>query len=157
MRARTETDFGLVMFDLDGTLRTANPAAESLTGYDADDLRSATFWSLVSPDDRERMRGLFSRAAEGEPGGGETAPIVIPNFARIPAQSKLHTLGEGLALGAAIGATIVWVAGAAALHSEEIPVRPTICTVPLALALSGLLSPLGVSANTSLPTVEHGT
>jgi PAS domain S-box-containing protein len=62
-------------FDLDGTLRTANPAAESLTGYDADDLRSATFWSLVSPDDRERMRGLFSRAAAGEPGGGETALV----------------------------------------------------------------------------------
>jgi PAS domain S-box-containing protein len=62
-------------FDLDGTLRTANPAAESLTGYDADDLRSATFWSLVSPDDRERMRGLFSQAAEGEPGGGETALV----------------------------------------------------------------------------------
>ncbi|MBW3571194.1 MAG: PAS domain S-box protein [Gemmatimonadetes bacterium] len=62
-------------FDLDGTLRTANPAAESLTGYDADDLRSATFWSLVAPDDRERMRRLFSRAAEGEPGGGETALV----------------------------------------------------------------------------------
>ncbi|HEX2206182.1 MAG TPA: PAS domain S-box protein [Longimicrobium sp.] len=62
-------------FDLDGTLRTANPAAESLTGYDADDLRSATFWSLVAADDRERMRALFSRAAGGEPGGGETALV----------------------------------------------------------------------------------
>lgn len=62
-------------FDLDGTLRTANPAAESLTGYDADDLRSATFWSLVSPDDRERLRGLFAHAAEGEPAGAETALV----------------------------------------------------------------------------------
>jgi PAS domain S-box-containing protein len=62
-------------FDLDGTLRTANPAAEALTGYDADDLRSATFWSLVAPDDRERMQSLFSGAAEGEPQGGETVMV----------------------------------------------------------------------------------
>jgi len=62
-------------FDLDGTLRTANPAAEALTGYDADDLRSATFWSLVAPDDRERLRGLFSRTADGEPQGTETVLV----------------------------------------------------------------------------------
>ncbi|HYR09883.1 MAG TPA: PAS domain-containing sensor histidine kinase [Longimicrobium sp.] len=62
-------------FDLDGTLRTANPAAESLTGYDADDLRSATFWSLAAPDDRERLRRLFSRAAAGEPQGAETVLV----------------------------------------------------------------------------------
>ncbi|HEV3051828.1 MAG TPA: PAS domain S-box protein, partial [Longimicrobium sp.] len=62
-------------FDLDGTLRTANPAAESLTGYDTDDLRSATFWSLVAPDDRERLRGLFARTAEGDPQAAETVLV----------------------------------------------------------------------------------
>jgi PAS domain S-box-containing protein len=62
-------------FDLDGTLRTANPAAEALTGYDADGLRSATFWSLVAPDDRERLRALFARTAEGEPQGAETVLV----------------------------------------------------------------------------------
>jgi PAS domain S-box-containing protein len=62
-------------FDLDGTLRTANPAAESLIGYDTDDLRSASFWSLVAPDDRERLRGLFSRAAEGDPQTAETVLV----------------------------------------------------------------------------------
>jgi PAS domain S-box-containing protein len=62
-------------FDLDGTLRTANPAAETLTGYDADDLRSATFWSLVAPDDRDAVRVLFDLAAAGEPQGGETAMV----------------------------------------------------------------------------------
>ncbi|HEU0300169.1 MAG TPA: PAS domain S-box protein [Longimicrobium sp.] len=62
-------------FDLDGTLRTANPAAESLIGYEADDLRSASFWSLVTPEDRERMRTLFAETAGGAPQGGETALV----------------------------------------------------------------------------------
>ncbi|HEU0080106.1 MAG TPA: PAS domain S-box protein [Longimicrobiaceae bacterium] len=62
-------------FDLDGTLRTANPAAEALIGYEADDLRSASFWSLVTPEDRERMRALFARTAEGDPEGCETALV----------------------------------------------------------------------------------
>jgi len=60
-------------FDLDGSLRTANPAAEALTGYHADDLRSATFWSLVVPDERDRMRDRFSATAAGTPQGAETA------------------------------------------------------------------------------------
>ncbi len=60
-------------FDLDGSLRTVNPAAEALTGYRADDLRSATFWSLVVPDERDTMRGDFSAAAGGAPQNAETA------------------------------------------------------------------------------------
>ncbi|HYW13812.1 MAG TPA: PAS domain S-box protein [Longimicrobium sp.] len=60
-------------FDLDGALRTVNPAAEDLTGYDADDLRSATFWSLVVPDEREPMRTDFGAAAGGAPQNAETA------------------------------------------------------------------------------------
>jgi PAS domain S-box-containing protein len=62
-------------FDLDGTLRTANPAAEALIGYETDDLRSASFWSLVTPDDRERMRALFTGTAAGAPQGCETALV----------------------------------------------------------------------------------
>lgn len=62
-------------FDLDGTPRTMNPAAERLTGYDADDLRSATFWSLVAPDDRDRMRDRFAATAGGRPQNAETALV----------------------------------------------------------------------------------
>lgn len=59
-------------YDLDGSLRTVNPAAEALTGYLADDLRSATFWSLVAPDEREPMRTRFQAAAAGTPQDVET-------------------------------------------------------------------------------------
>ncbi|HEU0053316.1 MAG TPA: PAS domain-containing sensor histidine kinase, partial [Longimicrobium sp.] len=60
-------------FDLSGNLRTANPAAEALTGYAVDELLSSTFWELVVAADRERARALFARAAEGEPQLLETA------------------------------------------------------------------------------------
>ncbi|HEX8394308.1 MAG TPA: PAS domain S-box protein [Longimicrobium sp.] len=60
-------------FDLDGTLRTANPAAESLTGHHADDLRSRAFWTLFVPGDRERMRALFQAAAAGQPQTAQSA------------------------------------------------------------------------------------
>ena len=62
-------------FDLDGTLRTANPAAEALTGYEIEDLRMRTFWSLMAPEDRERMRSLFESAAQGEPCHAQTALV----------------------------------------------------------------------------------
>lgn len=62
-------------FDLDGSPRTVNPAAETLTGYLADDLRSATFWSLVVPEDRARMRKRFGAAAGGAPQDAETALV----------------------------------------------------------------------------------
>ncbi|HEX2205675.1 MAG TPA: PAS domain S-box protein [Longimicrobium sp.] len=60
-------------FDLDGGLRTANPAAETLTGYAADDLVGAPFWTLVVPADRLRSQELFARAAGGEPQYAEAA------------------------------------------------------------------------------------
>jgi PAS domain S-box-containing protein len=66
---------GIFSFDLDGSLRTLNPAAEALTGYPADDLRSATFWSLVVPDERERMREHFAATARGAPQNAETAMV----------------------------------------------------------------------------------
>jgi PAS domain S-box-containing protein len=66
---------GIFSFDLDGSLRTANPAAEELTGYHADDLRSATFWSLVVPDERDGMREHFNAAAAGTPQNAETAMV----------------------------------------------------------------------------------
>ncbi|HEX6910441.1 MAG TPA: PAS domain S-box protein, partial [Longimicrobium sp.] len=66
---------GIFSFDLDGSLRTLNPAAEALTGYPADDLRSATFWGLVVPDERERMRERFAAAARGAPQNTETAMV----------------------------------------------------------------------------------
>ena len=62
-------------FDLDGTLRTANPAAEALTGYEIEDLRMRSFWSLMAPDDRDRMRALFESAAQGEPCHAQTALV----------------------------------------------------------------------------------
>jgi PAS domain S-box-containing protein len=66
---------GIFSFDLDGSARTANPAAEALTGYHADDLRSATFWSLVVPEQRERMREHFAAAAAGAPQGAEATMV----------------------------------------------------------------------------------
>jgi PAS domain S-box-containing protein len=60
-------------FDLDGRLRTANPAAEALTGYAPDDLVGEPWWSLVVQDGRARAREQFARAAAGEPQYAETA------------------------------------------------------------------------------------
>jgi PAS domain S-box-containing protein len=54
-------------FDLDGRLRTANPAAEALTGYAADDLVGEPFWSLFIPGARSSAREFFTAAARGEP------------------------------------------------------------------------------------------
>ncbi|HEX8903309.1 MAG TPA: PAS domain S-box protein [Longimicrobiaceae bacterium] len=60
-------------FDLDGRLRTANPAAEALTGYAADDLVGEPFWTLVVPGARASAREFFEAAARGEPQYTETA------------------------------------------------------------------------------------
>jgi PAS domain S-box-containing protein len=60
-------------FDLDGGLRTANPAAEALVGYAADDLVGEPFWTLVNPGARASAREFFHAAARGEPQFTETA------------------------------------------------------------------------------------
>jgi len=60
-------------FDLDGRLRTANPAAEALTGYAPDDLVGEPWWTLVVQNDRAEARAQFARAAAGEPQYAETA------------------------------------------------------------------------------------
>src|SRR3954452_833544 len=49
-------------FDLDGGLRTANPAAEALVGYAADDLVGEPFWTLVNPGARASAREFFHAA-----------------------------------------------------------------------------------------------
>jgi PAS domain S-box-containing protein len=59
--------------DLDGALRTANPAAEALTGYAVDDIAGAPFWTLIAIDDRARVRELFAAAAAGDARTAETA------------------------------------------------------------------------------------
>jgi PAS domain S-box-containing protein len=60
-------------FDLDGALRTANPAAEALTGYAADDLIGEPFWTLVTPGARASAREFFAATVRGEPQNTETA------------------------------------------------------------------------------------
>jgi PAS domain S-box-containing protein len=60
-------------FDLDGRLRTANPAAEALTGYAADDLVGEPFWTLVPPGAGASAREFFAAAARGEAQFTETA------------------------------------------------------------------------------------
>ncbi|HEU0014717.1 MAG TPA: PAS domain-containing sensor histidine kinase [Longimicrobium sp.] len=65
----------ILSFDLDGTLRSINPAAETLTGYEAEDLRSSAFWTLVAPEEREAMRDRFHAAAAGTPQQAETAVV----------------------------------------------------------------------------------
>ncbi|MBV9773687.1 MAG: PAS domain S-box protein, partial [Gemmatimonadetes bacterium] len=54
-------------FDLQGTLRSANPAAETLCGCPADDLVGTRFAELVAPEDTELADRHFRRAAAGEP------------------------------------------------------------------------------------------
>jgi PAS domain S-box-containing protein len=69
--------FGQIMRDLterrEGALRTANPAAEALTGYAVDDVAGAPFWTLIAIDDRARVREMFGAAAAGEARTAETA------------------------------------------------------------------------------------
>jgi PAS domain S-box-containing protein len=66
---------GVCSFDLDGTLRTANPAAAALAGYPEHDLVALSFWPLVSAEDREVVKALFDGATAGEPGSGETSLV----------------------------------------------------------------------------------
>lgn len=54
-------------FDLEGTLRSANPAAEALCGCPAEELVGTRFAELFAPEDAERAGGHFRRAAAGEP------------------------------------------------------------------------------------------
>src|SRR4051812_28639481 len=51
----------------------ANPAAEALVGYAADDLVGEPFWTLVNPGARASAREFFHAAARGEPQFTETA------------------------------------------------------------------------------------
>ena len=46
--------------------RFVNHRACELTGYDEDELMEKTIWSLVHPDDRERVRDIAAERARGE-------------------------------------------------------------------------------------------
>jgi PAS domain S-box-containing protein len=86
-------------FDRDGSLRSANPAAEALAGYALDDLLALSVWALVVAEDRERVRGLFARAAEGAPQHAETALVhrdggrVRLNLTLVPIVVEGETIG----------------------------------------------------------------
>jgi PAS domain S-box-containing protein len=53
-------------FDLQGRLRTANPAAERTCGYSAEELERISPLALVAPEDARRALRHFRRAVRGE-------------------------------------------------------------------------------------------
>ncbi len=59
--------------DLDGTLRRANPAAASLTGYPRDGLPARPLDALLDPADRARLTTQLQQAAQGDSQQGEYA------------------------------------------------------------------------------------
>jgi PAS domain S-box-containing protein len=54
-------------------LTSANPAAERISGYSADELRSITARQLIAPDDFDRTAQHFVRAVSGQPSTDEIA------------------------------------------------------------------------------------
>ncbi|MGH9903463.1 MAG: PAS domain S-box protein, partial [Pyrinomonadaceae bacterium] len=54
-------------FDLKGNFLSANPACQKISGYRVAELLGKNFEWLIAPEDRERAREGFRRAAAGEP------------------------------------------------------------------------------------------
>ena len=53
-------------FDLEGDFVSANPACEDVSGYAPDELLDSNFEPLIVPEQRERIKEHFRRAASGE-------------------------------------------------------------------------------------------
>lgn len=70
------TTAGIFIFQ-DQHLRYANPAAEKITGYSAEELTNMMFWEIIHPDFREtvRERGLARQRGEHVPGRYEVQII----------------------------------------------------------------------------------
>jgi len=77
-------------FDLAGRFTEANAACLAVSGYSPEELRGTSFLPLVSPEDRERIQGVFQRAVEGTPQHEEIAILhksgrrVEVNIAKAP-------------------------------------------------------------------------
>ncbi len=56
------------MADLDGRLRSVNPAAERLTGYSRSELLAMSFMQLIAPEDAERVAGVLAQRIRGDSG-----------------------------------------------------------------------------------------
>ncbi|HXA51598.1 MAG TPA: PAS domain S-box protein, partial [Candidatus Acidoferrum sp.] len=55
----------VLAYDMDRRLTFVNPAAQTLTGYTAEEFERAQFINWVHPEDRERMHGYWHRLFEG--------------------------------------------------------------------------------------------
>ena len=56
------------MADLDGRLRSGNPAAERRTGYSRSELLAMSFMQLIAPEDAERVAGVLAQRIRGDSG-----------------------------------------------------------------------------------------
>jgi PAS domain S-box-containing protein len=60
------TDDAIIGADLDGTIRTWNPAAERMYGYSAAEARGQPIVMLAQPDRRREVFGILGRIRQGE-------------------------------------------------------------------------------------------
>jgi two-component system, cell cycle sensor histidine kinase and response regulator CckA len=60
------SDDGIVSKDLDGTLRSWNPAAERIFGYTAEEMIGGSIFRLIPPELHDEEHGLLARIRRGE-------------------------------------------------------------------------------------------